>query len=79
MLPNENALPDTNTIFRCLLQDEPTLSAQASLFWERVREGTIRAVLTEGVLMECVYVLQRFYKVPRNLIAEKLNKYRSKN
>lgn len=22
--------------------------------------------MTEGVLMECVYVLQKFYKVPRN-------------
>lgn len=48
------------------------MAERASLFWEHVREGTVQAVLTEGVLMECVYVLQRFYKVPRSLIAEKL-------
>jgi len=72
MRRNEIFLPDTNTILRYLLQDEPTLSRQASLFWEQVREGNIHALLTEGVLMECVYVLQRFYKVPRSLITEKL-------
>ncbi len=72
MQANDVALPDTNTILRYLLQDEPTLSKRAGLFWDRVREGSVRVVLTEGVLMECVYVLQRFYKVPRNLISEKL-------
>jgi predicted nucleic-acid-binding protein len=72
MKTNEKALPDTNTILRYLLDDEPALSKRASLFWEEVKEGKIQTILTEGVLMECVYVLQRFYKVPRTTIAEKL-------
>lgn len=66
-------LPDTNTLLRYLLDDEPVLAQKARDFWESVREGRIKAKLTEGVLMECVYVLQRFYKVPRQRIAETLS------
>ena len=66
------SLPDTNTILRYLLKDEPNLAARARDFWEPVREGATQAVLTEGVLMECVYVLQRFYKVPRARIVSSL-------
>jgi predicted nucleic-acid-binding protein len=67
------ALPDTNTILRYLLDDEPQLAVRARDFWEPVREGSSRAILTEGVLMECVYVLQRFYKAPRERIASSLS------
>ncbi len=73
MIQNEITLPDTNTVLRYLLNDEPVLSIKARSYWEKVREGTARAVLTEGVLMECVYVLQRFYKVPRDAITATLS------
>jgi predicted nucleic-acid-binding protein len=62
-------LPDTNTVLRYLLNDHPDLSQRARVFWDAVRLGEQRAILAEGVLMECVYVLQRFYKVPRGKIA----------
>ena len=65
-------LSDTNIILRYLLNDEPVLSAKARSYWEKVKDGTTRARLTEGVLMECVYVLQRFYKVPRDSIGTTL-------
>lgn len=65
-------LPDTNVLLRYLLDDEPSQSSRAREFWETIRDGSSRAVLTEGVLMECVYVLQRFYKVPRDRIATSL-------
>lgn len=65
-------LPDTNTVLRYLLNDHPDLSQRARVFWDAVRLGEQRAILTEGVLMECVYVLQRFYKVPRDKIASNL-------
>lgn len=65
-------LPDTNVLLRYLLDDEPALAKKARDFWDTVRDGSARAVLTEGVLMECVYVLQRFYKVPRDRIAAAL-------
>lgn len=69
---NKLWLPDTNTILHYLLWDQPVLAEEASRFWEDVREGRKKALLLESVLMECVYVLQRFYKVPRPEIAEQL-------
>jgi predicted nucleic-acid-binding protein len=56
---------DTNVLLRHLLGDHPELSPRADAFWEAVRESRLEAVLTEGVLMEAVYVLTKFYKVPR--------------
>ena len=73
MNPTDMTLPDTNIILRYLLNDEPVLSTKARSYWEKVRDGTTRATLTEGVLMECVYVLQRFYKVPRDSIGVTLS------
>ena len=72
IIVNKLWLPDTNTILRYLLWDQPLLAEEASRFWEDVREGRKKALLLESVLMECVYVLQRFYKVPRPEIAEQL-------
>lgn len=66
-------LPDTNTVLRYLLQDHPELSRKATDFWEAVRTGSRRAFIAEGVLLECVYVLQRFYKAPRQKIADSLS------
>ena len=66
-------IPDTNTILRYLLDDHPELSAKARVFWESVRESRLSAVLTEGVLMEAVYVLSKFYKVPRIEAVERLS------
>ncbi|MEI6385196.1 MAG: hypothetical protein WCQ50_01075 [Spirochaetota bacterium] len=39
--------------------------AKATELWEAVRDGSRTAVLREGVLLDFVYVLQRFYKAPR--------------
>ena len=58
-------IPDTNVLLRYLLDDHPEHSALARGFWAEVRDGRRQAVLTEGVLMETVYVLTKFYKVPR--------------
>jgi predicted nucleic-acid-binding protein len=72
MASKREFLPDTNTVLRYLLNDHPELSMRAREFWDMVRLGKQKAILTEGVLMECVYVLQRFYKVPRAEIALRL-------
>ena len=65
-------LPDTNTILRYLIGDEPRLYEKASEFFEGVRVGTNKAVILESVLVECVYVLMKFYKVPKKEIALRL-------
>lgn len=64
---------DTNVILRHLLGDHSDLSARANEFLEGVREGQTSAVLTEGVLMESVYVLTKFYKVPKGQAAQQIS------
>jgi predicted nucleic-acid-binding protein len=68
----ERWLPDANTILRYPLGDDPALSSRADVFWEAVRNGSRNALLRVGVVLECVNVLQRFYRVPRAIVAEKL-------
>ncbi|MHB8791505.1 MAG: PIN domain-containing protein [Desulfobulbaceae bacterium] len=60
-----NSLPDTNAILRYLLKDNPVQFKQASEYFESVRSGKEKALLLESVLVECVYVLTKFYKVPK--------------
>lgn len=59
-------LPDTNTILRYLLKDNPAQYSMASSFFEKVRMGDEKAVILESVLVECVYVLTKFYRVPKD-------------
>lgn len=70
-------LPDTNTILRYLLKDEPFDCAQgqyakAEAVFEAVRLGQKQAVIMEGVVLECLYVMTKYYKVPRRAAAESL-------
>jgi predicted nucleic-acid-binding protein len=60
-----NSLPDTNAILRYLLKDNPVQFQQAAEYFESVRSGKEKALLLESVLVECVYVLTKFYKVPK--------------
>lgn len=66
-------LPDTNVVLRYLLRDHEEQFVQANEFFEAVREGKRQAVLLEGVLVECLYVLTKFYLVPRSEAAGKLH------
>jgi predicted nucleic acid-binding protein len=65
----ERNLPDTNVIVRYLVADDPVLHAKAKEFFDRVRNGGARAVILEGVVAECVYVLTKIYRVPRDRAA----------
>jgi predicted nucleic-acid-binding protein len=67
-------LPDTNTIIRYLTKDEPSLYEKAAVFFESVLAGQEKAVILESVLVECVYVLQTIYKVPKERIVDSLLK-----
>ncbi len=66
------SLPDTNTIVRYLIADEPTLHARAKEFFDKVKNGGVRAIIHESVIAECIYVLTKIYKVPRNRAARSL-------
>jgi predicted nucleic-acid-binding protein len=65
-------LPDSNTILRYLLGEDPDLYEKAVELFEKVRTGEEKAVILESVLVECVYVLTKFYKVPEKEAAAKL-------
>jgi predicted nucleic-acid-binding protein len=64
---------DTNIVLRFLLADEPKLFARASALFSEVRTGKRKAYLAESVAAECIFVLTRFYRVPKTEAAEKLS------
>jgi predicted nucleic-acid-binding protein len=61
---------DANVILRYLLSDHPEHYQKAVQFMDQVKLGEVEAFIPEGVLVECVYVLLKFYKVPRSEIAQ---------
>jgi len=65
-------LPDTNTIIRYLIKDDLNQYATAEAFFTQVLNGTTKAVILEGVLVECIYILTKIYKVPREEAAARL-------
>lgn len=66
------SLPDTNAIVRYLIADDPALHEKAKEFFEGVRNGIAKAVILESVIAECVYVLTKIYKIPRDKAAGSL-------
>ena len=71
--PVKTYLIDTNVILRYLLGDHPDLSPKATAFMSAVSQGTKRALILEVVVVECIYVLDKYYGIPRREIAEKLS------
>jgi predicted nucleic acid-binding protein len=60
------ALLDTNVVIRHLTGDPPAMSKRATKFLASSSE----LVLADIVVAECVYVLESFYEVPRDRVAE---------
>ena len=74
MKKGKTFLPDTNFILRYFLHDDESMYRKASRLFEEIRQGNRNALILEGVLVECVYVLLKFYNVPRNEVSEKLQR-----
>lgn len=66
------SLPDTNVIIRYLTRDVESLYIRAKEFFDDVKEGRAKAVIIESVVVECIYVLTKIYKVPKDKAAEGL-------
>jgi predicted nucleic-acid-binding protein len=64
---------DANVVLRYLLADHPELSKRATEFLRQVRDGDEKALIPEGVIVECVHVLMKVYGVSRLETAEKLS------
>lgn len=72
MTKPERTLTDTNTILRYLLKDSKALYEKANVFFEKVRVGEKKAIILESVLVECTYVLIKFYKIPKEEVTREL-------
>jgi predicted nucleic-acid-binding protein len=72
---SRNILVDTNTILRYLLKDVPDLYEKAEELFKKVRTGEQQIEITEGVLAEAVYVLLKFYRVPKQETVETLSTF----
>jgi predicted nucleic-acid-binding protein len=67
-----NSLPDTNVIIRYLTGDDPLLFAKAREFFDKVKISETKAVILESVIAECIYVLIKVYRVPKDKAASSL-------
>jgi predicted nucleic-acid-binding protein len=59
-------------LIRYLVRDNESLFGKAKDFFDQVKAGSVRAVILESVIAECIYILTKIYKVPRNEAAESL-------
>ncbi len=66
------SLPDTNAIVRYLVGDDHLQHVKAKEFFDKVKQGGAKAVILESVITECIYVLTKIYKVPRDRAAGSL-------
>ena len=75
MQPSEKVyLIDTNVILRYLLNDHKRFSPKAKAFMQDVAEGLKKAELISVVVVECVYVMEKYYQIPKNEIVDKLSR-----
>jgi len=66
------SLPDTDILIRYLMRDDEALYLRAKEFFDKVKEGSTKAVILESVIVECVYILTKIYNAPRNKAAQSL-------
>ena len=73
-LPAKVYLIDTNVILRYLMADHEKFSPKAKAFMVEVSQEKTRAEIPAVVIAECVYVMEKFYKIPRLKITDTLGR-----
>jgi len=66
-------LIDTNVILRYLLGDHPEFSPKAEAFMGNISEATKKAEIFDVVIVECIYVMEKYYQIPKSEISTKLS------
>jgi predicted nucleic acid-binding protein len=61
---------DSNVLLRHLLGDDADQSPRATAYLERVERGEIRAHISDLVVLEVVFTLQRQYRQPKERIRD---------
>ena len=69
---NKILICDTNVIIRYLLQDHDELSKKSSKIFDQILSGKYQAIISETVITECVYVLEKIYNVTKEEISKTL-------
>ena len=72
-LPEKVYLIDTNVILRYLLGDHAELSPKAEAFMLNVSKGARPAEILDVVIVECIYVMEKYYQIPKSEISTKLS------
>ncbi len=67
-------LIDTNVIIRFLVGDHPEHFAIATEIFTKIEQGEYEVEILESVMMEVLFVLTKFYKLPKADIIEDLKK-----
>jgi predicted nucleic-acid-binding protein len=54
------------------MKDDLAFYTRAKDFFDKVKGGSEKAVILESVIAECIYVLTKIYKVPKDKAAGSL-------
>ena len=63
-------LIDTNIIIRYLIQDNKEHFAKSQKIFKQIERMDMHVEILDGVIMECLYVLIKFYKLPKNEVID---------
>ena len=63
---------DTNILLRHLLGDHPEQSPRATAYFRRIEDGELKARISDTVVFETVFTLERHYRQPKAKIREAL-------
>ena len=72
--PAKVYLIDTNVILRYLMADHEKFSPKAKAFMVKVSQEKTKAEIPAVVIVECVYVMEKFYRIPKREIADTLSR-----
>jgi predicted nucleic-acid-binding protein len=70
--PGKTYLIDTNVILRFLLGDHDVFSKKSKTFMNDVESSLKKAEIHATVIVECIYVMEKYYKIPRAEIVDTL-------
>ena len=63
---------DTKILLRFLTRDDPGKAQRARNLLLRIERGEEKVITSPLVIFETIYTLQRYYKVPRQIIKEQI-------
>ncbi len=65
-------LIDTNIIIRFLVGNDEEFLLQSTEIFQNIENGTVQVEILSEALMECYFVLTKFYKLPKNEVINDL-------